>query len=178
LAISRSRKEELVTQYRQLLEASKGIVLTTYSGLTVREMQDLRGRIREAGGELCVVKNRLAQRAFKEADLSLPQGVLDGATAIGFAKEEFLGVAKAIVELSKESDFVRVKGGMMEGEIYSAAQVVQLAELPPLPVVQARLLGLLQAPAGRVVSALANSIRQVVNTLHAYAQSEVAGAAG
>lgn len=172
MAISKDRKQALVAQYRDLLTQSKGIFLADYSGLTVRELEDLRRKIREQGGELHVVKNRLVKLAFKEIGLPVPEEALSGPTAIGFTAEDVPGIAKVIVDASKESEFIRVKAGLIDGTLYRPAQVQLLAELPPLPVVRAQLLGLLQAPASRVASALAGSVRQLASVIHAYSKTD------
>ena len=178
MAITKKRKQDLVAQYQDLLGRSKGVVLTAYSGLSVKQMEDLRRKIREMGGEFHVVKNRLVKLAFKEAGLPVPEEALLGTTAIGFAMDDVPALVKTIVEAAKQSGFVRVKAGVIEGTLYSAAQVTRLAELPPLPVLRAQLLGLLLTPASRLAGVLAGSVRQVVNVIKAYSETEAeAGAA-
>jgi large subunit ribosomal protein L10 len=172
LAISKDRKLALVKQYTELLSRNEGLVLASYSGLRVKDFQDLRAKIREIGGELYVVKNRLVKLAFEEVGLAIPEEALVGTTAIGFAGEELPAVAKAILDLARETEQVRIKGGVAQGEVLGARQVEQLAELPPLPVVQAKLLGLFQQPGRQVASLMASSVRQLVNVVHAYATSE------
>jgi large subunit ribosomal protein L10 len=176
LAISKERKKELVTQYKELLSANPGLIMMAYSGLRMQELESLRRKIREIGGELHVVKNNLVKLAFQELDYHLPVGALEGPTAIGFASDDLLLVAKAIVDLSRETEFVYVKGGVLNGVTYDASQVRQLADLPPLPVVQAQLLSVLQASATRLSGVVAGSLRQLVNVFNAYAEKEPAEA--
>jgi large subunit ribosomal protein L10 len=177
LAISKARKHELVEQYRELIRQSRGMILAGYSGLSVREMQELRVRIREAGGELHVVKNNLISLALKDAGISLPADALAGTTAVGFAGEDVPAVAKAIVEMGRQSDFVQVKAGVVDGIGYGRRQVERLADLPPQPVVQAQLLAVLQAPGAKLAGVVAGSVRQVVNVIKAYSEKEAAAAA-
>jgi len=174
LAITKSRKQELVGEYRKLLERSKGVVLTGFSGLSVKEMEEIRRKLREQGGEFHVVKNRLVRLAFREAGLPVPEEALTGTTAIGYATQDALALAKTIVEAAKASESVRVKGGVIEGVLYGPAQVEMLADLPPLPVLQARLIGVIQAPAARVAGALAATARKLVGVAKAYAESGAA----
>lgn len=171
MAITKERKQALVAQYRDLLSRSRGVVLTAYSGLTVRQLEELRRKVRDQGGEFHVVQNRLAKLAFKEAGMPVPEEALVGTTAIGFASEDVLALAKMIVEAGRQSDFIRVKGGVVEGVLYGGRQIEQLAELPPLPILRSHLLGLLRAPAGRAAGALAGSVRQLVNVVKAYSES-------
>ena len=173
MAITRARKEALVNQYKELAEKSSGMILTSFSGATVKDLQVLRGQIREVGGEFHIVKNNLMDLAFKELDLPLPEGATDGTTAIGFATEEIPAVAKAIVDLG---DSLQIKGGLIEGELIDRAGILRLADLPPMPVVQAQLLGLIRTPARQVAGVLAATLRQLAGVMHAYSKSEGAEA--
>lgn len=176
MPVTRQRKQELVQAYREWLEGSSGLILTSYSGMSVRALEDLRRKVREAGGEYHVIKNRLMALAMRQAGMDVPPEALEGTTAIGFAGEDIPGVLKAIVETARQAEALKVKVALLEGRVYEARQVERLAELPPLPVVRAQLLGLLQAPATRVAGALAGSVRQVVNVVKAYSETQPAGA--
>jgi large subunit ribosomal protein L10 len=174
LAISKERKKQIVLEYKELLNENPALILTSYSGLSVKELENLRHQIREVGGKFHIVKNNLIEKAFKEVDYPLPEGVLVGPTAIGFASEDIIGVAKAIVEISKTTEVMSIKGAVIDGAIYDAGQVRRMAELPPMPVVQAQFLSLLQTPATRAVGIFASSVRQVVSVLKSYSESEPA----
>lgn len=177
MAISRNKKEELVQEYREIIERSRGLIMTGYSGLTVRDTEELRTKMREVGGEFHIVKNSLVELAMEEAGVPVPDGSLEGTTAIGFADEDIPTVAKAIVDLAKERNVLQVKAAIIEGNIYQPDRIEKLADLPPLPIVRGQLLGLLQAPGGRVVNTLAGSVRQVLNVVKAYSEQEGAEAA-
>lgn len=172
LAITKSRKQELVTEYSELVGKSKAIFLTEYIGLNMKGMDTVRGRVRQAKGEFHVAKNTLAEIALKGAGLPVPGGTLTGSTAVGFAFEDVPAVAKAIVDFSRESEFVKLKGGLLGQQLLSPDQVKALASLPPLPVVRAQFLGLLSAPASRMAGVVAGSVRQVVNVVKAYSEKE------
>jgi large subunit ribosomal protein L10 len=172
LAITREQKEKLVSEYKEILDRNKAIILTDYKGLSVPQMETLRAQIREMGGEYQVVKNTLVKMAFEDVGLPQPEGSLDGPTAIGATSEDLPALAKAIVYLSKEVEVLTVKAALIDGEIYDSAEVIRLAELPALPVLRAQLLGLLQRPAQNIAGALAGSMRQVVNVLNAYSEQE------
>jgi large subunit ribosomal protein L10 len=177
LAITKERKQAIVKRYRDLVGSSRGIVLASYSGLTVKDMERLRRKVRDLGGEFHVVQNRLAQLALKEAGLAVADEALEGSTAVGFARDEPLAMAKAIVDFSKESDKVKVKAGVVNGVVYNGAQMVRLAEMPPLPVLQAQLLGLLNTPATRLASLLVTPARQMASVVRAFAEKPAQAAA-
>jgi large subunit ribosomal protein L10 len=86
-------------------------------------------------------------------------------------------VAKAIVELAKQTEALRVKAGVIEGRTYGGGQVEQFADLPPLNVLRARLLSVVQAPAGRMAGVLGGSVRQIASVLKAYSEKVAAPAA-
>jgi large subunit ribosomal protein L10 len=175
LAISKERKEELVKTYNELIGKSTGMILIEYRGLTMKGMDPLRSKLRDAKGELHVVKNTLAQRALTAAGHHVPDELLTHSTAIGFAFSDVAGVAKALSTYAKESEFVSIKGGLLGDRILTSADVEALAELPPLPIVRAQLLGLLTTPASRLAGVVASGVRQIVNVVKAY--SEKAGEA-
>lgn len=136
MAIRRSRKEELVAAYEGLFRDSSAYIITSYSGVPVKDLETLRRHIREVGGEFLIVKNTLAGRALDAVGISLPTEILIGTTAIGFATDDIPGVAKAVVDLARGFDSVNIKGGVIEKVLYDAAQVTMLADLPPLPVLK------------------------------------------
>jgi len=172
LAISKERKREVVTQYTEWIERSKAMVLADYRGMTVKDLDELRHKIREAGGEFHIVKNTLSKIAFDNAGLTSPEGYLEESTAIGFAFEDAPALAKAIIDFAKEKDYLKVKGGYLGKDAVSAAEIKALADLPPLPVMRAQLLGTIMAPASKLVRTLAEPARQVAAVLQAYADKD------
>jgi large subunit ribosomal protein L10 len=172
LAISKQRKDELVALYTEQLKRSQAMIVTEYSGLSMKQMDDLRSKVREAGGEFHIVKNTLGRVAFESAGLPQPDKLLVGSTAIAFAFQDAPGMAKIITDYERTSDFVKVKGGYLGKNLMSAADVKSLAELPPLPVMRAQLLGVLSAPASKLVRTLAEPARQVAAILKAYAEKD------
>ncbi len=176
MAISKELKEVLVDQYKNVISENSAVILTSNSGLSVKEMEGLRINIREVGGEFLVVKNTLVKRAFDETKTPMPEGGLEGPTAIGATTEDVIGLAKAIVDLSRKVDTFKIKGAIIDGDVVETAQIRMLADLPPLPVLQSQLLSVLQAPATKVAAVLNGSVRQVVAVIKAYAEKESATA--
>lgn len=181
MAITKERKDELLQTYTELIKRSEGMILIEYRGLNMKGMGPLRNKVREASGELRVVKNTLALKALRDAGLTPPESLLTQTTAIGFAFSDVPGVAKALTALAKDSEFIKVKGGMLGKQVLNPKEVEALADLPPLPVLRAQLLGLISTPATRLTGVIAGGVRQVVNVVKAYAdkadQPAEAGAA-
>jgi len=174
LAITKEQKNEIVAKYDEWLEKSEAIVLTEYIGMTVKDMDNLRASIREAGGEFHIVKNTLIKRLFTEKEMELKDEHYINTTAIGFAYEDPPALAKALADFAKESDFLKIKAGYLDNKLMTSSEVIALANVPPLPVVRAQLLSTLLAPATKLVRTLAEPGRQVAAVLKAFADAEPA----
>ncbi len=177
MAISKKRKDELVQEYVKWANQSQAMYVTEYSGLTMKQIDDLRARVRGVGGEFHVVKNTLGKVAFSEAGLADPERLLVGSTAILFAYENAPDAAKVITEIARSSDAVKIKGGYLDRSPISARDIEALAELPPLPVMRAQLLGTIMAPASKLVRTLVEPARQVAAVVKAYSEKDAAATA-
>jgi len=174
LAITKQQKTEMVAQYGEWLEKSQAVVMTEYIGMTMSDMNQLRAKIREAGGEFHIVKNTLMKRALGEADMEVNDEHFVNTTAVGFAFEDAPALAKAMSDFAKESDFLKVKAGYLEKNLMSAAEVTALANVPPLPVMRATLLSTILAPASQIVRTLAEPGRQVAAVIKAFGEQDAA----
>jgi large subunit ribosomal protein L10 len=170
LAISRKKKEQLVQGYIDQLQGSEAVIITDYRGLTVSELQTLRGKVREAEGSFAVVKNTLVRRALTEAGLPVPDDMLFGPVGIGFCGSNIAGVAKAFADFAKSNEELKIKGGLMGARLITGDDVKNLAKLPSLDVLRAQLLGLINAPASQLVGVVVGGVRQIVNVLNAYSE--------
>jgi len=152
------------------IKDSDAIIVTDYRGLTVPQIQELRGKIREAEGSFAVVKNTLAKRALEEAGLPAIDDMLTGPVGLGFCHQNVPGVAKAITRFAKDVDVFEVKGGLMGDTIVDEEAIKKLADLPSIDVLRAQILGLINAPATQLTGVIAGSVRQIVNVINAYAE--------
>jgi large subunit ribosomal protein L10 len=174
LAITKERKQEVVAEYNEWIQRSSALFLAEYTGLTMKDVDELRRRVREVGGEFHIVKNTLGKRAFESAGMRLPEGFLEGSTAIAFAFQDAPGLAKVMTEFNRVSDALKLKGGYLGQNPIKAEDVKALADLPPLPVMRAQLLGTIMAPASQLARTLAEPARQVAAILKAYAEKDAA----
>lgn len=148
----RPEKVAVVEEVREKLSSTEAVVFTEYRGLTVRDLQDLRSALREAGGEYKVYKNTLVRRASAELDLDLDD-TLTGPTALAFVGERPDGtpgdavlVAKAIKAFAKGNPNLVVKGGRLGEQMLDEAAVIALADVAPREELLARLAGGMAAP--------------------------------
>ncbi len=177
MAISKARKEELVTQYSQLIQDSQAIFLAEYKGLNVKSIELLREEVDKAEGAFHITKNTLLKIALEQANLPIPEDLLQGQIATGFAMHEGPTLAKALVKFANDKEQLVIKGGIFSGKILSANDVEALAKMPSLDQLRSQLIGLLNAPAQNIVNVVTSSVRQVVNVIDAYAKSEEAAEA-
>lgn len=171
MAISKARKEELVAQYGELIGQSKAIFMADYAGMSVKGLESLRQKVREADGAFYVTKKTLLKYALEQAEKPVPEELMEGQLAAGFALEQVPTLAKALVDFAKNEEKLTLRGGIFGNEVLSYDQVKELADMPSLPELRAQLLGLINAPAQNIVSAVTNGVRQVVNVIDAYAKS-------
>lgn len=177
MAITKERKDQLIHQYKEWMKQSQLQVVMTYKGLSMKEVDLLRSKLREVGGEFHIVKNTLAKLAFQQAGMPLPEKFFEASTAVAFAFEDVPPIAKALNEFTKSSEFVTVKGGYLDKKPISPEGVKALADMPPLPVIRAQLLGVLLAPASRLVRTLAEPARGLAAVIKAHAGPETASQA-
>lgn len=177
MAISKERKQEILSQYDHWLGKSQALFLAEYAGMTMKEIDSLRAKIREVGGEFHIVKNTLGKRAFTQAGYEVPTGFLEGSTAVVFVFNDPPAIAKALAEYTRTVEKLKVKGGYLGHQSITATGVKSLAEMPPLPVMRAQLLGTILAPASKLVRTLAEPGRQIAAVLKAYSEPEPANAA-
>lgn len=169
MALTREQKEQVLTQYAEWFDKSQAVVLVEYTGLKVKDLDAIRAKIRESGGEFHVLKNTLARKVFEARGMSVSGTLLEKSTAVAFAFNDAAGTTKALTEATKGMEAVKVKGGFLAKQALDAAQVKALADMPPLPVVRAQLLGVLQAPAGKLVRTIAEPARSLASVFRAYA---------
>ena len=167
----KARKEQKAEQVELIadkLKRAKVAVLTDYRGLTVSQIQDLRGRLRAGDVEYRVIKNTLARRAAEAAGHPALQSELKGPVAIAFGYDDLGAPAKLINEFVRATRLkLEVVGGLVEGKVFSPAQVKSLADLPSREVLLSRLLGAMQAPLGNLASVLQAPITKLARTLDA-----------
>lgn len=176
MAIKKERKDELVEQYRELLQNSSAIFLTQYGGMSVKDLEALRLKISDAQGQINVTKNTLLRVAMEQSDITPPTELLAGQVATSFALGEAPTLAKVLVEQVKANDKLKIIGGMLGDRPLTKAEVESLATLPTLDQLRAQIIGLISAPAQGIVSAVTNGVRQVVNVLDAYTKKDDAAA--
>lgn len=168
----KEEKIERVRGLREDIEGARGLLLTGYRGLTVGEMSDLRGSLRQAEAEYKVVKNTLFELAAK--DLLDPDIVrfLEGPTAVAFMHGDAIAPARALVNFMRDHKALSIKGGLVEGHIYDASQIQALSTVPSRDVLIAQLMSAVQSPVTGLVGTLQGLMSSAVYTLQAVADKK------
>lgn len=149
---TRSQKDQLTTEIRQEFEDANSLFLVSLSGLKSNEINDLRASLRQRGAHLRVVKNRLARRAGLGGPVAQLEAWFKGPTAVVFHPTEPVATAKGLIEFAKDHPALKIKAGLIDRtEAVPGPGVKAVAELPSMDQARAMLLGLLQAPASRLV---------------------------
>jgi len=148
-------KEDVVAGLRERLDRASVALLAAPRGLTVAQVTKLRGKVRELSGEYKIAKNTLAIRAVADGAFAPLEKLLEGPTALVFGYGDPIAIVKEIVEYAKDNaEKLDVKGAVLDGQFYAREQVGQLAKLASKDQLRAQLLGVLMAPAGRLVRLL------------------------
>ncbi|WP_135077416.1 50S ribosomal protein L10 [Terasakiella sp. SH-1] len=169
--MNRTEKEELVAEMRDVFANSSTVVVAHYSGLTVSEMEELRGKMREAGAGFKVTKNRLTKLALADSKFEGIGELLSGPTAIAYS-EDAVAAAKATMDFAKGNEKLVVLGGAMDETTLDPAGVKALASMPSLDELRGKLVGLLQAPAQKLASVSQAPAGQLARVFGAYGSSD------
>ena len=164
----RKDKEQVVASLAERLRASETLILADYRGLSVSELDEVRTKLLEHGARFSVVKNTLTKRAAEDAGLETLTALLDGPTAIAFVGDgDMAAVAKTLNDTARRTRILEIKGGILQGAPMDAAQVVELASLPPADVLQGQVLGAIVGPLNEIVGLFAAPLQNLVGLLDA-----------
>ncbi len=169
--MDRTEKREFVAELSNVFASTSMIVVTRNNGMTVADVTALRRKMREAGANFKVAKNRLALLALDGTRFDGLKPLMKGPTAISWSADP-VAVAKAAVDFAKTNEKFVLVGGALGAQVLDASGVKALSELPSLDSLRAKLLGLLAAPATRIAGVLQAPAGQLARVFAAYADSK------
>lgn len=167
-------KEALVAEIKDRFNASEAVIMADYRGLSVKQMQTLRNKVREVGGDIKVYKNSLTEIAIRELALPSMDEYLGGPTAFVFIESDPVAPAKALTAFAKENDALQIKGGFVQSQIVDAEGVKAIASLPSREELLAKLLGTMLNPLTGTVRVLSGPARAFVTVVDAIAKQKAA----
>lgn len=137
------QKEEEVKKLAEKLKEAKVILLTDYRGINVADVTKLRTELRNVNTEYKVIKNNIVKRALNENGENGLDELLEGPTAVIFGAEDYLEPSKVVYNFTKTNEFYKIKGGIIEGKVMTAEEIITLAKLPSRQELMAKLAGAL-----------------------------------
>ncbi len=165
MAKTRQQKEEAVTKLTEKLGRAKAIVFADYKGMNMKQLSELRDKLREVQGEFTITKNTLLKLALPTTNHQLPTD-LEGPTATLFAYDDEVSPIKLLVKSLKDTAIGKVKTGFLGDMVLNEEKILQLATLPSKDELRGKTVGVLVAPLQGIVSVLQGNLRNLVYALN------------
>ena len=162
-----NQKKAEVSDLAAKIKDAKLVLLTDYRGINVEDVTNLRTQLRNTNAEYKVIKNNITKRALAEAGIEGLEDKLVGPTAVIMSSEDYLEPTKAIYKFSKDNDFYKIKGGVIEGKVMTAEEIITLAKLPSKETLLSMLAGALLGNISKLAVALDQVKVQKENTAEA-----------
>lgn len=140
-----NQKKEEVTKLANKIKEAKLVLLTDYIGINVEDVTTLRADLRKTNTEYTVIKNNITKRALAEAGIEGLEDKLVGPTAVIMSNEDYLEPSKTIYEFTKNNEYYKIKGGVIDGKVMTAEEIITLAKLPSKETLLSMLAGALLA---------------------------------
>jgi large subunit ribosomal protein L10 len=166
----RPEKNLIINEIKSRVDRTPYVLLTDYTGMQVPQFNELRNRLSGANAELRVIKNTLLRRALKDSNLPDLESYLHGQSAVVMGDADVSAAAKILKNFNAEFKKPKLKIGILDKAVLDVAQIMALADLPSKDVLQAKLLGLLLAPASTLVRLINTPASQVAQVLKAYSE--------
>ena len=149
-----NQKKEEVTKLANKIKEAKLVLLTDYRGINVEDVTGLRAELRKSNTEYTVIKNNITRRALAEAGITGLEDKLVGPTAVIMSNEDYLEPSKIIYKFTKNNEYYKIKGGVIDGKVMTAEEIVTLAKLPSKETLLSMLAGALLANISKFAVAL------------------------
>ena len=171
--MKRDQKKQFVKNFKDILNNVGILVVTHYSGLKTTQTDELRLKIREAGGKFIIVKNSLMKIILKDYKSKEFKALFNGPVALTYSEDE-ISAAKVAVNFSKENDKLLILGGITNNKFLEQKDVLEIATLPSLDEIRAKLVSLIQIPARNIAYALKFSANKLARVFNEYSKLNIA----
>ncbi|REK52479.1 MAG: 50S ribosomal protein L10 [Proteobacteria bacterium] len=151
--MTKEQKKVYIDEMSKQFENSKAVMVTHYQGLTMPQIDELRSKMREHGIIFKITKNRITKLALEKTRCKDLAGLFTGPTAVAFGEDAIIS-ARILSKFAKDNENLKLIGGIMENEVLDQAGVQNVATLPTLDEARANIVGILNAPASKLVSIL------------------------
>ena len=151
--MNKTKKQEYIKEMTSQLDNTEGIIVTHYQGLTMKQLDDLRDKMRKHGIQFKITKNRITKLALEKTKCKDLTQLFKGPTAVALSKDAITS-AKILTKFSRENENLKILGGIMGSDILDLAGVENVATLPTLDEARAKIAGILRSPAQKIASIL------------------------
>ena len=158
--MNKEQKKSYITEMSSQFEKFESVLVTHYQGLNVKQLDELRAKMREYGIQFKVTKNRITKIALKNSKCKDLSNLFVGPTAVTLSNDAIIS-AKILTKFSKENANLKILGGIMGKDILDVAGVAKVSSLPTLDEARAKIIGILSAPAQKIVSILLAPARKI-----------------
>lgn len=166
MALTKAQKQKIVEDLRDKIAKSKAMILVGISGLKVKDISDLRKKLKVIDAQIKVVKKTLAEIVLKEKKLPFEKDKFKEEVALVFGFKDEISPVKAVYQFSRENENLKILGGFLEDKFKEAEEIITLAQIPTREELLARLVGSLSAPISNFVYALNYNIKGLVYLLN------------
>jgi large subunit ribosomal protein L10 len=173
--MNREQKAAVIDEITEQINESEAVFAVDYRGITVAQAAELRGKLREADATLRIVKNTLTERAADKAGAEGLKALLEGPTALTFARGDAASAAKAVFDYARTTGLLPFKGGVLNGEALAPEQVSAIARLPTRDVLNAQFVNIVASPLTGLVTSLSNLISGLARQLSQVAEKKESG---
>ena len=162
-----AQKKKIVEDLKEKISRAKVMVVSDYLGFTVKEITELRKKLRAEDSELRIVKNTLISRAVVECGFEVLKNYLQGSTAVLLGYRDAVAPLKVLIKHIKESEKGSIRAGIVENKIFDQKELSEIAKLPSREVLLGKVVGGFQAPIFGLVNVLSGPMRKLVYALQA-----------
>ena len=164
--MNKEQKKQYISDMTNQFERSEAVIVTHYQGLTMKQLDDLRAKMRENGIKFKITNNRITKLALEKTRCKDLSNLFSGPTAVALS-EDAITSAKILTNFSKENENLKILGGIMGSDILDVAGVKNVATLPSLEEARAKIVGILASPAQKLVSILLAPGSKIANLARA-----------
>lgn len=165
-------REKIVKQIKDGIEENASTFVISYSGMKASQIGEIRTNLKKAGVSMIVSKNSLARKALRDLDCEALTADLEKQTAFVVGNTDSVEISKLLIKIAEGNEAIKVKGGLQEGRALTYDDVKRLSDLPSKEVLFAQLLGTIQAPITRLMSAMNAKSRDLLSILKQYSEKK------
>ena len=162
MALTKAQKQKILDELKEKIAKQKAMVIVDFTGLKVKDLSNLRKKIKSAGDDIRVAKKTLLGIALKDAQLKIETKKIPGELAVAFGYSDEISPAKITYQFSQENPNLKILGGFLENKWREAEEIIELAQLPTREELLTRLVGSISAPISNFVNVLEGNLRNFI----------------